>query len=293
MRTKNTIAIIIVLALVLAFFPIIGASNVQAQSNRPTKIKTVKVSNIKTTSAKISFSKSKYAKRYQVAYKKKGTTKWKYKITKNRYTTLKSLTMGKKYGVKIRGLKKTTVNSNYRYQSKWSKIKYFYTKYKYKKPQYVYNVYIANNTDGNGNIQVKEVSKAVIGFKTITKTIKPNQALKVTKETLPVVSGLKEGTFTTTETVMCNITVCNSCQRGWVLGTSAVPPSTWKNPRTGITHPISTSQSDYNMHPSRYPSHLSYSTYASAVPCTLKSTVKKEYYSNVKYKKVVVKCVVK
>ena len=57
---------------------------------------------------------------YQIAYKKKGTSKWKYTTTTSKSKTIKSLKKGKKYYVKVRAYK--TVDGKKIYGS-WSKTK--------------------------------------------------------------------------------------------------------------------------------------------------------------------------
>lgn len=62
----------------------------------------------------------KGASSYQIAYRVKGTTTWKYTTTTSTYKTIKYLKKGKVYQVKMRALK--TVNGT-KYTSNWSKIK--------------------------------------------------------------------------------------------------------------------------------------------------------------------------
>ncbi len=57
------------------------------------------------------------AKYFEIRYKKKGSSKWRKKITSKRTVILKSLKKGKKYYVKVRAYKK--VNGT-RYYGKWS-----------------------------------------------------------------------------------------------------------------------------------------------------------------------------
>lgn len=63
---------------------------------------------------------SKGAKSYQIAYRQKGTKKWKYAVTTASYRTVKSLTKGKRYQVKVRAFK--TVNK-VKYYGAWSKVR--------------------------------------------------------------------------------------------------------------------------------------------------------------------------
>ncbi len=60
-----------------------------------------------------------YAEKYQVKYRKKGTSKWKTKITENSKITLKKLKKGKKYQVKVRAIR---VVDGRNYPGAYSKI---------------------------------------------------------------------------------------------------------------------------------------------------------------------------
>ena len=57
---------------------------------------------------------------YQIAYKQKGTSKWKYTTTTSYYKTLSKLTKGKYYYVKVRTYKKVSGKT---YYGAWSKTK--------------------------------------------------------------------------------------------------------------------------------------------------------------------------
>lgn len=65
-------------------------------------------------------SSSKKAYKYQIAYKKKGSSKWKKVKIKSTTKTIKKLKKGKKYQVKVRSLKKQ--NGKYCY-GEWSSVK--------------------------------------------------------------------------------------------------------------------------------------------------------------------------
>lgn len=58
--------------------------------------------------------------RYQIAYKVKGSSKWKYKTTKASKLTIKKVKRGSKYSVKVRAYK--TVSGK-KYYGAWSKVK--------------------------------------------------------------------------------------------------------------------------------------------------------------------------
>ena len=68
----------------------------------------------------VKYKKAKYAKKYQVAVKKKGAKKWKYYSTKKLTRKVKKLAKGKKYQVKVRGV--NVVDGDI-YYGKWSKTK--------------------------------------------------------------------------------------------------------------------------------------------------------------------------
>ena len=63
---------------------------------------------------------SKGAKSYQIAYKRKGTTKWKTVTVSAKSKTIKSLKKGKRYYVKMRAFKKVNGTT---YYSAWTKAK--------------------------------------------------------------------------------------------------------------------------------------------------------------------------
>lgn len=98
-------------------------SEAYAASNTPAKVKTVKVSKKTTSTAKVTWSKAKKAKKYQVAYKKASAKKWSYKTVKaNKKTlTIKKLSSNTKYKVKVRAI-------NGKAKGKWSATKSFTTK---------------------------------------------------------------------------------------------------------------------------------------------------------------------
>ena len=92
------------------------ASPAFAASKTPSKVKSVKVSKIKTTSFKVSWKKAAKAKKYQVQYVKSGVSwsKAKSKTVKSKYVTIKKLKQGVKYKVRVRGI-------NGKKKGKWSK----------------------------------------------------------------------------------------------------------------------------------------------------------------------------
>lgn len=62
----------------------------------------------------------KGASAYQIAYKQKGTSKWRYTKTKDQTKTISSLKKGQRYYVKVRAYRMV---SNVKYRGAWSKIK--------------------------------------------------------------------------------------------------------------------------------------------------------------------------
>ena len=58
--------------------------------------------------------------KYQLAYKLKGSSKWKYKTTSKKTITVSKLKKGKKYTVRIRTMNST---NGQKYYGKWSKSK--------------------------------------------------------------------------------------------------------------------------------------------------------------------------
>lgn len=113
-------------------------SEAYAASNTPAKVKTVKVSKKTTSTAKVTWSKAKKAKKYQVAYKKASAKKWSYKTVKaNKKTlTIKKLSSNTKYKVKVRAI-------NGKAKGKWSAAKSFTTKKK--------SAQSTNGTSSNGS----------------------------------------------------------------------------------------------------------------------------------------------
>lgn len=94
-----------------------------ASGSAPAKIKTVKLSKSTKSSLTIKWSKSKGAKKYQIAYKKAGAKKYKIKTVSNkkRTNTIAKLKAGTRYYIKVRGI-------NGKRKGKWSSRKRFRTK---------------------------------------------------------------------------------------------------------------------------------------------------------------------
>ena len=88
-----------------------------------TKITSLKAGKRKLT---VKYSKSKYARKYQVSIKKKGSKKWsKPYTTTKRFLTIKKLKCKRKYYVRVRGYLN---NAGTVYKSKWSRAKIIKTR---------------------------------------------------------------------------------------------------------------------------------------------------------------------
>jgi len=82
----------------------------------PYQVKSVEMLTGTTTTIKVKWAKPSYARKYQVAYKKSGTSKYTYKTTSNRYYTIKSLKSNTAYNVKVRAINGTK-------KGKWSSLR--------------------------------------------------------------------------------------------------------------------------------------------------------------------------
>lgn len=100
--TKRLVSILLVLALMLTYIPVFNANSAFAAAKKPGKVKSIKV-NVTARKAKISWSKAKRAKKYEikVTIGKKIIKKVK---TKKKSLALKNLKTGKTYTVMIRGI---------------------------------------------------------------------------------------------------------------------------------------------------------------------------------------------
>lgn len=117
-----TILLTIIVGITLSFSAslVLPCEEAHAVTKTPAKVKSVKVSKKTTTSAKVSWSKTSHAKKYQVAYKKASSSKWIYKTTKSKSITLKGLSNNTKYQVKVSALNGSKEGS-------WSSTKTFST----------------------------------------------------------------------------------------------------------------------------------------------------------------------
>ncbi|MBQ0018891.1 MAG: leucine-rich repeat domain-containing protein [Clostridiales bacterium] len=84
------------------------------------KLSTLTAGKKKLTVKMSSSPSAKGGSRYQIAYKQKGTSKWKYTTTTKQSKTIKRLKKGKKYYVKVRAYK--TANST-KYYGAWTRTK--------------------------------------------------------------------------------------------------------------------------------------------------------------------------
>ena len=92
------------------------------QKPEQVKISKGKIKKAKAGKKKISVSYSKLAKgvKYQISYRKAGSSKWKSIRSTQTYKTIKNLKSGSRYKVRVRGYK--TVNGK-TYYGKWSESK--------------------------------------------------------------------------------------------------------------------------------------------------------------------------
>ena len=89
------------------------------------KPKTAKIKSITATSRKLTVKAATKVSAtggtvYQIAYKQKGTSTWKYTTTTSYYKTIKSLKKGKQYYVKMRAYRKSGTT---KYYGSWSTVK--------------------------------------------------------------------------------------------------------------------------------------------------------------------------
>lgn len=113
---KKTLSVLMICAIFIAFMPILNGSYASAASSKkPGKIASLKVK-AKSTSAKISWSKSKGAKKYQVKITL-GKKTVNSKTVKKTSITIKKLKKKKTYTVYVRGI-------NGKKKGKWKKKKF-------------------------------------------------------------------------------------------------------------------------------------------------------------------------
>ena len=135
-HTKTGIAIIAVLIAAAAFLcalqpttalaasadtplTVQASSTTSAKATAPGKVTGLKVvgGNLKAT---ISYNKTTGASGYEIAYKKKGASSWRYVRTTSRSKALSGLTQWSTYSVKVRAYKNTGITRKY---GKWSATK--------------------------------------------------------------------------------------------------------------------------------------------------------------------------
>lgn len=116
---------VMVIALVVAAGMMSIANDDVYAASKPAQVKNVKLSSSTSTSLKVSWSKAKSAKKYQVAYKKVGsTTDYKKTTTSSRTKTISKLSNDTTYYVKVRAI-------NGKKYGKWSTEKKYKTKANY------------------------------------------------------------------------------------------------------------------------------------------------------------------
>lgn len=98
----------------------------QTRYAKPAKVTVVKLAKKTTSSIKVKWSKAKYAKKYQVAYRKSSSGTWHYKTAAKRSCTISGLNSAASYKVKVRGINSSKKGS-------WSSTKTYKTKAKAQK----------------------------------------------------------------------------------------------------------------------------------------------------------------
>ena len=180
---------LLVLAFIVAVSMIsITNDDVYAASKTPAKVTNVKLSSSTTSSLKIKWNKAKYAKKYQVAYKKVGAKKYTYVTkTSKKYRTISKLSNDTAYYVKVRAF-------NGKKYGKWSAVKKYRTKLSYAKAANEGKVKVSVSDE---KVTIKISSLGLNNTATLY-SVKPNSYLKadsidgiVSKN----VSGTKIGTF--------------------------------------------------------------------------------------------------
>lgn len=180
---------LLVMAFVVAASMIsVTNDDVYAATKTPAKVTNVKLSNSTTSSLKIKWSKAKYAKKYQVAYKKVGAKGYKY-MTKSskKYKTISKLSSDTAYYIKVRAY-------NGKKYGKWSSVKKYRTKLSYAKAANEGKVKVSVTDE---KVTIKISSLGLNNTATLY-SVKPNSYFKadsidgiVSKN----VSGTKIGTF--------------------------------------------------------------------------------------------------
>lgn len=116
-KSMNSILSVLIIVAVIAGSLLANSDEVNAESVKKPKgtaITYIKQKNNKAITIK--YKKSKYAKKYEIAYKISGTKKYKYKVSTKRKVTLKDLKFNKIYRIKVRAI-------NGEKKGKWSSIK--------------------------------------------------------------------------------------------------------------------------------------------------------------------------
>ena len=180
---------LLVMAFVVAASMIsITNDDVYAATKTPAKVTDVKLSSSTTSSVKVKWNKAKYAKKYQVAYKKVGAKNYTYATkTSKKYKTISKLSADTTYYVKVRAL-------NGKKYGKWSAVKKYSTKLSYAKAANEGKVKVSVTDE---NVKIKISSLGLNNTATLY-ALRPNDYLKADKIDGIVsanVKGSKVGTF--------------------------------------------------------------------------------------------------
>ena len=145
------ICLLVIAFIVAASMISVTSDDVYAAVKTPAQVKNVQLSKKTTSTIKIKWAKAKNSKKYQVAYRISGSSKYSYVKTSNRYRTLKNLKEGTTYQIKVRGINGTK-------NGKWSSVKKITTTAK--TPNQVKNVEMLTATTATMKVKWSKPSYA-------------------------------------------------------------------------------------------------------------------------------------
>ena len=201
------ILLLVVAFVVAAGMMSIGNDEVYAAAKKPAQVKSLKLSKKTTNSLSIKWAKPKNAKKYEVAYRVSGTGDYKTTKTSKKKYTIKKLTQGTTYQVKVRAL-------NGSKKGKWSSVKKFATTAK--TPAQTKNLKLKSSSTTTLTVGWSKVSyakKYQIGYKkkgakkfTYKTTTEPTYTIKGLKKVtsynvkVRAINGSKKGKWSKTAT---------------------------------------------------------------------------------------------
>ena len=103
MKARRSLHFFFVLVTAVMMITLFAAS-AEAAVKTPAKVKGLKVTKAADTSLELSWSKAKYARKYQVNYKLSTAKKWSTVKTKSKKIKLTKLRADSKYSIKVRGI---------------------------------------------------------------------------------------------------------------------------------------------------------------------------------------------